>query len=153
MASYTRLSLTLLTSAAALALGSCGGADSVASPGAGTVVINPPAPAPAPTPAPTATPITAAQFAAATTVNTITVTADEQLALVNAGSNNNVNGQGSMLNGIYPTSATSLRPARIRARAVSSACAPVAHAAYDVATRAPFQPSACAKVAPATYPP
>ena len=111
MASYTRLSLTLLTSAAALALGSCGGADSVASPGAGTVVINPPAPAPAPTPAPTATPITAAQFAAATTVNTITVTADEQLALVNAGSNNNVNGQGSMLNGIYPTSATSLTPA------------------------------------------
>jgi hypothetical protein len=111
MASYTRLSLTLLTSAAALALGSCGGADSVASPGAGTVVINPPAPAPAPTPAPTATPITAAQFAAATTVNMITVTADEQLALVNAGSNNNVNGQGSMLNGIYPTSATSLTPA------------------------------------------
>ena len=51
------------------------------------------------------------------------------------------------------TSATSLSPARMRARAVSRAWAPVAHAAYDVATRAPFQPSAWAKVAPATYPP
>ena len=111
MASYTRLSLTLLTSAAALALGSCGGADSVASPGAGTVVITPPAPAPAPTPTPGVAAITAAQFAAATTVNTITVTADEQLAIVNAGSNNNVNGVSNTLNGIYPTSATSLTAA------------------------------------------
>ena len=51
------------------------------------------------------------------------------------------------------TSATSASPAMIRARAVSSAWAPVAQAAYDVATRAPFQPSAWAKVAPATYPP
>jgi hypothetical protein len=33
---------------------------------------------------------------------------------------------------------------------VSSACAPVAQAAYDVAIRAPFQPSAEAKVDPAT---
>ena len=48
------------------------------------------------------------------------------------------------------TRATSLIPARIRARAVSSAWAPVAQAAYDVATRAPFHPSAWAKVAPAT---
>ncbi len=111
MASYTRLSLTLLTSAAALALGSCGGADSVASPGAGTVVINPPAPAPTPTPTPGVAAITAAQFAAATTVNSITVTADEQLAIVNAGTNNNVNGVGSTINGIYPTSATSLTTA------------------------------------------
>jgi hypothetical protein len=38
----------------------------------------------------------------------------------------------------------------MRALAVSSAWAPVAQAAYDVATRAPFHPSACAKVAPAT---
>ncbi|HVF94213.1 MAG TPA: hypothetical protein VM900_07855 [Sphingomonas sp.] len=111
MASYTRLSLTLLTSAAALALGSCGGADSVASPGAGTVVINPPAPAPTPTPTPGVAAITAAQFAAATTVNTITITADEQFAIVNGGTNNNVNGVGSTLNGVYPTSATSLTTA------------------------------------------
>ena len=48
------------------------------------------------------------------------------------------------------TSATRLLPARIRLRAVSSAWAPVAQAAYDVATLAPFQPSAWAKVAPAT---
>ncbi len=48
------------------------------------------------------------------------------------------------------TSATSLCPARIRDRAVSSAWAPVAQAAYDVATRAPFHPSAWANVAPAT---
>lgn len=110
MASYTRLSLILLTSTAALALGGCGGADSVASPGAGTVVINPPAPAPTPTPAPTPVAITAAQFAAVTTVNTISITADEQLALVNAGTNNNVSGT-NMLNGVYPTSAASLTPA------------------------------------------
>ena len=48
------------------------------------------------------------------------------------------------------TRATSDRPARIRARAVSRAWAPVAQAAYDVATRAPFQPRAWANVAPAT---
>ena len=48
------------------------------------------------------------------------------------------------------TSATSHIPARMRVRAVSSAWAPVAHAAYDVATRAPFQPRAWANVAPAT---
>ena len=48
------------------------------------------------------------------------------------------------------TNATSDMPARIRARAVSSAWAPVAHAAYDVAIRAPFQPRADAKVEPAT---
>ncbi len=48
------------------------------------------------------------------------------------------------------TSATSDRPAMIRARAVSMAWAPVAQAAYDVAIRAPFQPSAWAKVEPAT---
>src|SRR3954453_17431273 len=50
------------------------------------------------------------------------------------------------------TSATSHRPARISARATSSAVAPDAHAAYDDETRAPVQPSACANVAPATDP-
>ncbi len=48
------------------------------------------------------------------------------------------------------TSATSQSPARIRVRATSSAWAPVAQAAYDVAMRAPFQPSAEANVEPAT---
>ncbi|KAK0358835.1 hypothetical protein LTR94_033754, partial [Friedmanniomyces endolithicus] len=50
-------------------------------------------------------------FAAATTVNGVTITVDEQLAIVNAGSNNNVNGTGGTLNGIYPTSSTSLTTA------------------------------------------
>ena len=93
-----------------LALTGCGGADNVASPGAGaiTVVNNP---APTPTTAPTTTPapgaITAAQFAstAGAPNAAITISADEQLALVNAGSNNNVSGT-NMLNGVYPTSAT-----------------------------------------------
>jgi hypothetical protein len=48
------------------------------------------------------------------------------------------------------TSATSQNPARICARAVASAVTPDAHAAYDDATCAPFHPSACANVAPAT---
>src|SRR6476659_1959977 len=51
-----------------------------------------------------------------------------------------------------PTRATSQKPARICARAVDSAVAPDAHAAYDDATWAPFHPSACANVAPETYP-
>ena len=41
----------------------------------------------------------------------MTITPDEQLAIVNAGSNNNVNGVGSTLNGVYPTSNTSLTTA------------------------------------------
>ncbi|MGE7206944.1 hypothetical protein ACQKJZ_14855 [Sphingomonas sp. NPDC019816] len=112
MASIKRFGLILMTSSACAALAACGGADSVASPGAGSVVIVQPAPTPtpSPTPAPTAA-ITAAQFAAATTVNGVTITADEQLAIVNAGSNNNVNGTGAALNGIYPTSSTSLTTA------------------------------------------
>lgn len=112
MASIKRFGLILMTSSACAALAACGGADSVASPGAGSVVIVQPAPTPtpSPTPAPTAA-ITAAQFAAATTVNGVTITADEQLAIVNAGSNNNVNGTGGTLNGIYPTSSTSLTTA------------------------------------------
>ncbi len=112
MSSFKRFGLILMTSSACAALAACGGADSVASPGAGNVVIVQPAPTPtpSPTPAPTAN-ITAAQFAAATTVNGVTITVDEQLAIVNAGSNNNVNGTGGTLNGIYPTSSTSLTTA------------------------------------------
>lgn len=111
MASFKRFSLVLMSSTALLALSGCDGADGVASPGAGTVVINPPAPAPSPTPTPTPSPITAAQFAAVTAVNSISITADEQLALVNAGTNNNVNGTKAMLNGVYPTTAASLATA------------------------------------------
>lgn len=112
MASIKRFGLILMTSSACAALGACGGADSVASPGAGSVVIVQPQPTPTPSPTPTPTAaITAAQFAAVTTVNGVSITADEQLAIVNAGSNNNVNGTGATLNGIYPTSATSLTTA------------------------------------------
>jgi len=111
MTRFQRTYLTLLGSAAALS--GCGGADSVASPGAGSITIVTPAPTPAPTatatPAPSA--ITAAQFAAVTTVNAISITADEQLALVNAGTNNNVNGVGATLNGVYPVGAASLTTA------------------------------------------
>jgi len=111
MTRFQRTYITLLGSAAVLS--GCGGADDVASPGAGSVTIVTPAPTPAPSPTGTPTPsaITAAQFAAATTQNGTTVTVDEQLALVNAGTNNNVNGVGATVNGIYPTTATSLTAA------------------------------------------
>ncbi|MDY0959085.1 hypothetical protein SOM26_10360 [Sphingomonas sp. CFBP8993] len=112
MASFKRFGLILMTSSACAALAACGGADSVASPGAGSVVIVQPQPTPTPSPTPTPTAnITAAQFAAVSTVNTVSITADEQLAIVNAGSNNNVNGTGAALNGVYPTSSTSLMTA------------------------------------------
>ena len=113
MAIIIRVRATLLLGSAALVLTGCGGADSVASPGAGSVVIVTPAPTPTPTATATPTPtaITAAQFAAATTQSGVTVTTDEQLAIVNAGSNNNVNGVGSTLNGIYPVGAASLATA------------------------------------------
>lgn len=109
MASFQRLSLILMTTAASAALSACNGADNVASPGAGSVVIvqPTPTPTPAPTGTPTPSPITAAQFAAVTTQSGVTITADQQLAVVNAGTNNNVNGVGSVVNGIYPVSATS----------------------------------------------
>ncbi len=112
MGSFKRFGLLLMTTSACAALSACGGADSVASPGAGSVVIVQPQPTPTPSPTPTPTAnITAAQFAAVTAVNGVSITADEQLALVNAGTNNNVNGTGAALNGIYPTSATSLTTA------------------------------------------
>lgn len=111
MATTSRARIYLLTTA--LALSGCGGADDVASPGAGSVtVVNP---APAPTASPTGTPppaaITAAQFAAATTQSGVTITVDEQLAIANAGTSNNVSGVGAVVNGIYPTTATSLATA------------------------------------------
>ncbi|MDB5695355.1 MAG: hypothetical protein JWN21_898 [Sphingomonas bacterium] len=111
MVTINRFRGALLASAAALVLSGCDGADSVASPGAGSITIVTPAPTPTATPTPTPTgptPITAAQFAAATTVNTITVTPDEQLALASAGTNNNVNGVGSTMNGVYPVGAAPL---------------------------------------------
>lgn len=112
MATTTRYGKFLMTSAACLALAGCGGADNVASPGAGSVTIVQPAPTPTPTaPTPTPSAITAAQFAAVTTVNGISISADEQLAIVNAGSNNNINGTGAQLNGVYPVSSTSLTTA------------------------------------------
>lgn len=103
MASFKRVSLILLTSCASAALAGCDGATSVASPGPGTLVISTPAPA-APTPTPTATlaPITAAQFASTAGGGAMTpITADEQLALVNAGTNNTPGGF-APLNGILP---------------------------------------------------
>jgi len=109
MASFTAKSRILLAGTALMLLASCGGADDVASPGAGSVVIVNPTPAPTPTPTtPTPTPITAAQFAAATTQNNVTITVDEQLALVNAGQNNNVNGSASALSGLLVASGASL---------------------------------------------
>ena len=93
MANFTRFATLLAGTGACLALTGCGGADSVASPGAGAITIITPAPTPAPTATPTPTApsnITAAQFAAVTAVNGISISADEQLAIVNAGANNNV---------------------------------------------------------------
>jgi len=101
-----------LAGTACLLLAACGGADGVASPGAGNidVIVNPPAPTPTPGPTPTPTALTPAEFALATTQSGVEVTAAEQLAIVNAGTNNNVNGFAG-LNGIYPISATSLTTA------------------------------------------
>lgn len=114
MASFNRVSLILLTSCASAALAGCDGATSVASPGPGTLVISAPAPAPTPTPSPTATlaPITSAQFASTAggiAGGSITITADEQLALVNAGTNN-VPGGFAAVNGILPQGAAATLP-------------------------------------------
>lgn len=115
MTGFARKTRILMAGVACSALASCGdGADSVASPGAGSVVVVTPAPTPTPTATPTATPtpaaITAAQFASTSGQTrsdgqTFAITADEQLAVVNAGSNNQVSGT-NILNGIYPNSAT-----------------------------------------------
>jgi hypothetical protein len=114
MTRFQRNYALLLAGAAALT--GCGGADDVASPGAGSItIVTPP---PAPTPTATATPppsaITAAQFASTSGAGGaagITITADEQLAIVNAGANNTVSGVGSMISGVYPTGTTSLATA------------------------------------------
>ncbi len=64
MTSFKRLSLVLLTGTAALALSGCDGADSVASPGEGVIVV-PGTPTPSPTPSPTPTPTPSAGTPAA----------------------------------------------------------------------------------------
>ncbi|MBY9061529.1 hypothetical protein K7957_01105 [Sphingomonas yunnanensis] len=112
MVSFSRRSKFLLATSATLFLASCG-ADDVASPGAGSlpITIVQPAPTPTPTAAPTPTALTNAQIALATAQNGITVTADEQVAILNAGQNNNLQGFGSTLNGVYPVSGTSLATA------------------------------------------
>ncbi|TCP37243.1 hypothetical protein [Sphingomonas sp. BK235] len=112
MVSFSRRSKFLLATSATLFLASCG-ADDVASPGAGSLPITIVQPSPTPTPtgpvAPTA--LTNAQIALATTQSGVTITADEQVALLNAGQNNNLQGFGSTLNGVYPISGTSLATA------------------------------------------
>ncbi|WP_288410601.1 hypothetical protein [uncultured Sphingomonas sp.] len=113
MASSKRIGFILMASTACAALAGCSGADGVASPGAGSINVTVPAPAPTPTPTPSATPsaITAAQFAAASTQSGVTITSEEQLAIVNAGANNNVSGVGSTMNGVYPVGSASLTTA------------------------------------------
>ncbi|MGT2515997.1 hypothetical protein ACVOMT_18885 [Sphingomonas panni] len=113
MASSKRIGFILMASTACAALAGCSGADGVASPGAGSINVTVPAPAPTPTPTPSATPsaITAAQFATATTQSGVTITSEEQLAIVNAGANNNVSGVGSTMNGVYPVGSASLTTA------------------------------------------
>lgn len=97
--SRTRL---LLLIGAALPLAACGASDP-ASPGeggGGVVVV--PAPAPTPTPTPGVGPNTPQAAVATTTVNGVTVTVDEQIAVVNGGTNNTLTGS-NPLNGIAPT--------------------------------------------------
>lgn len=96
MADFKRISLILMTGVASATLAACDGASSIATPGSGNVIINPPAPAPSPTASPTPSPITAAEFAGTGgQVNAaFTITADEQLALVTTspGANNTTDG-------------------------------------------------------------
>jgi hypothetical protein len=102
MASFTRISLALLTGTAALALAACDGADGVASPGGPVGVTPAPSPTPTPTPTPTA-PAAIAAFAE-TAQSGITITRDEQLTVVNAGTNNVLSGV-NPLNGFLPIGA------------------------------------------------
>ena len=95
MASFKRFSTILLMTAGFGALAACDGASEIASPGTGNVIINPPAPPPpvvAPTPPAT---ITAAAFASASGgTATVSITPEEQLALLTAApsSDNNASG-------------------------------------------------------------
>ncbi|MBW4329560.1 hypothetical protein KY084_01545 [Stakelama sp. CBK3Z-3] len=89
MARIHRIGLMLLAGCSAAALSGCDGADSVASPGAGTVVVNPtPAPAPTPTPTPGAS-FTAEDFASndGEGDSGITITPEEQLQIAESGDN------------------------------------------------------------------
>lgn len=116
MASFKRISLILLTSCAGASLAACDGANSVASPGAGTVIVNPPAPTPTPTPpTPTPTPaVTAAQFAstAGQNVPASAITLDEQLGLVTGapGSNNNASGTSPFASNAQPFASVNALP-------------------------------------------
>ncbi|ODP36216.1 hypothetical protein [Sphingomonas turrisvirgatae] len=96
MADFKRISLILMTGVAGATLAACDGATSTATPGAGNVVINPPAPAPSPSPSPTPAAITAAEFAGTggQVSADFTITAAEQLGIVTGapGSNNNASG-------------------------------------------------------------
>lgn len=107
MADFKRISLILMTSVAGATLAACDGATSIATPGAGNVVINPPAPAPTPTPTPPPAAITAAEFAGTggQVDAAFTITAAEQLGLVTGapGSNNNASGTRVYVVGSGPT--------------------------------------------------
>lgn len=107
MADLKRISLILMTSVAGATLAACDGATSIATPGAGNVVINPPAPLPSASASPIPAAITAAEFAGTGgQVNAdFTITAAEQLALVTTapGTNNNVNGTRVYAAGSGPT--------------------------------------------------
>jgi len=96
MAKFNRLNTFLLISASCAALAGCDGASDIASPGTGNVVINPPAPpAPTPTPTPPAA-ITAAEFASAAGGSaTVSITPEEQLALLTAAPSSNTNASGT----------------------------------------------------------
>ena len=108
MARIHRFGLMLLAGASAAALSGCDGADSVASPGAGTVVVNP-TPTPAPAPSPTPTPgdsFTAADFASNEGEGSsgITISPEEQLEIVESGDNIVTNGT-SPLSGLLAANA------------------------------------------------
>lgn len=109
MADFKRISLILMTSVAGATLAACDGASSVASPGGGTIIVNPPAPAPTPGPSPTPSPITAAQFA----VTTGTITAEQQLTLISTApnSNNDAGGTNPFTSNATPFSTSNTLPA------------------------------------------
>ncbi|MFM9978206.1 MAG: hypothetical protein ACKVOP_09235 [Sphingomonadaceae bacterium] len=96
MAVFNRLNKILLLGASCAVLAGCDGASNIASPGTGNVIINPPAaPAPTPTPTPPAA-ITAAQFAStASQPATITITVEEQLALLTTAPSSDTNASGT----------------------------------------------------------
>ena len=117
MARIHRFGLMLLAGASAAALSGCDGANSVASPGAGTVVVNP-TPTPAPAPAPTPTPgdsYTAADFASNDGEGSsgITITPEEQLEIAESGENVVVDGSNA-ISGLLAANAAATLTARQR---------------------------------------